>query len=174
MSAIPALPGKFVLPILALLFLAGCAHQPIAEVGDRAPAFEFPDITTDRPIGLNSGDGEFVVLNFWSTSCATCIKELPDLNQVHKDKTALVIGISLDEDIEQVQRVVREKEIAFDVVMGNQELFEQYDGFGIPYTLILDKNQRIRKRFRGEVSREEIVKVLGEIEGRDDAIPGQQ
>lgn len=162
--------STYVLFILFAVVLSGCAQAPIAEVGDKAPNFNLPQVTTKSSLKLASKTDRPIVLNFWSTTCSACLQELPDLNKIHEETSAVVIGIALDEDPAEVKRIMENHQIDFEVVMGNQELFEQYDGFGIPYTLILDKHKTIRKRFRGIASHQEIADVIQRIEERDEAV----
>jgi len=45
------------------------------------------------------GQGKWVVLNIWGTSCPPCREEMPELVQFHdehKNKDAIVVGIAID------------------------------------------------------------------------------
>ena len=49
---------------------------------------------------INGKDNEVTVLNFWSTACPPCIKELPHFNQLateYKDKKVKILLISLED-----------------------------------------------------------------------------
>lgn len=156
--------------VVLIAFVTGCATTKVAEVGDKAPTFELPVVASSDSLNLDVRDGKPVVVNFWSTSCSACIQELPDLNRIHNDETAVVIGIALDEDTDSVKRICQKNDINYEVALGTQKLFEQYDGYGIPYTLILDKNKTIRKRFRGKASYEDMASVLKKIETLDGSV----
>ena len=124
--------------VVLIVFVAGCATTKVAEVGDKAPTFELPVVASNEFLNLDIHDDKPIVVNFWSTSCGACIQELPDLNRIHSDETAVVIGIVLDEDTDSVKRICQKNDINYEVALGTQKLFEQYDVYGIPYTLILD------------------------------------
>lgn len=156
--------------VILILLCSGCASQEYSEVGDRAPNFDLPTVNSEASLSLNSSEGRPVILNFWSSTCSACLKELPDLNQLHKEGGVTVIGIALDEDSSQVKQIVEDKAIEFDVVLGTQQLFEQYEGYGIPYTLVLDKNKTIRKRFRGIATHQELVETIQQIEATKDTV----
>jgi len=42
-----------------------------------------------------------VLLNFWATSCAPCVEEMPSLLALHHDEPGLaILAVSADEDPE--------------------------------------------------------------------------
>lgn len=63
-----------------------------------APKFTFRDYQGNN-YSLDSMKGKKVLLHFWSTTCAPCLKEIPELLQLAKENDELVIlNISLDTD----------------------------------------------------------------------------
>ncbi|MBI5137106.1 MAG: TlpA family protein disulfide reductase [Nitrospirae bacterium] len=64
----------------------------------RAPDFTLPGL--DGPATRLSGlKGRLVLLNFWATWCAPCVKEMPTLEQVARDlgpRGLTVLAVSLD------------------------------------------------------------------------------
>jgi len=123
-------------------------------VGNRAPSFALKSLdgttVTDRSLA-----GNIVVLNFWATWCQPCLKEIPDLKQVAASSGVKVIGIALDEDgLKAVKPFVERNGINYTVLLGDQDIFQRFNGFGIPYTLVLDRAQRVAKIYRGPTTRE--------------------
>src|SRR5690348_13395406 len=57
------------------------------------------DDADDKPLKLADYKGKIVLLNFWATWCAPCVKEMPSLDklqaEIGKDKF-LVLPLSLD------------------------------------------------------------------------------
>jgi thiol-disulfide isomerase/thioredoxin len=136
-------------------------------IGSRAPGFSLKSLDGNTVTG-RSLEGNVVVLNFWATWCATCIAELPDLKQVAASSGAKVVGIALDEDgLMAVKPFVERHGISeitnFTVLLGDQDLFERFKGFGIPYTILLDRSQRVVKIYRGPVTRETLEEDLRAI-----------
>src|SRR6266540_1908729 len=70
--------------LLVCLGHYGCGQEKDPEeieVGGRVPSFSLT--TYDRTtLSSHSFAGQIVVLNFWSTGCAACVKELPELQEV--------------------------------------------------------------------------------------------
>jgi hypothetical protein len=51
------------------------------------------------------------------------------------------------------------------VLVGNEEVFQRFNGLGIPYTLLLDPSQRIVKIYRGPTTMaalEQDLKAIGQ------------
>lgn len=64
--------------------------------------FSMPDLD-GKVHTLSQYRGKWVVVNFWSTSCAPCLKEIPELSAFHsrhKDQDAVVLGVNF-EDIKE-------------------------------------------------------------------------
>lgn len=144
----------FALPLV----FAGCAGSetasgPIAE-GDALPSFSVKTIDggTLESEQLRGGP---VLLSFWSTSCSTCIGEIPDLNRLASGKRVKVIGISLDSSGGDALRpFVAKHKIGYTVALGDEALFEKLQGTAIPYTVLIDGSLRIRRIYHGAVSAE--------------------
>jgi thiol-disulfide isomerase/thioredoxin len=67
--------------------------------GEPAPGFELTD-AEGKNYNLLNLNGKNVLLHFWSSSCAPCIKEAPDLLKLSRNyaDNLVVINISLDTD----------------------------------------------------------------------------
>jgi peroxiredoxin len=150
-----------------LLATVGCGSSQTAqtlEVGLASPSLELASATGGKKLTIDSLKGEVVVLNFWSTSCTVCLNEIDDLKQIHDSGKAKVIGIALDDDSERVQKLVKNRDIQYPVLLGDQATFERFDGYSIPYTLVLDQSQVVRKRFFGRMTEQDLDEVLEKLE----------
>jgi thiol-disulfide isomerase/thioredoxin len=106
-----------------------------------------------------------VILNFWASWCIQCRAEIPELKEVAAGSKAKVIGIALDEaGLETVKPFVESQGINYTVLVGDQDLFQQFNGVAIPYTIVLDGSQRIVKIYRGHASKESLEADLKGIE----------
>lgn len=152
-----------------VIFLSSCGgvfdtDAGEVAIGSRAPGFSLKSLDGNT-ITSRSLEGNIVVLNFWATWCATCTAELPDLKQVAASSGAQVIGIALDEDgLMAVKPFVERHGIGeiknFTVLLGDQDLFQRFNGLAIPYTILLDRAQRVVKIYRGPVTRETLENDL--------------
>ena len=151
----------------AAFLILGCkGSEPIpVEIGDIAPAFSLPAAgNVSAKVTSDQLQGKITILNFWSTTCAVCLKETEDLARVHNSGKAVVVGIALEKDADYVGRFVKDKGINYPVALGDEDLFSQYDGYAIPYTLVLDRSRAIRKKVYGRIEAGELAKVIEEID----------
>lgn len=81
-----------------------------------------PDLTVTtldgRAIPLRSLAGKVVLLDFWATWCAPCVRELPNMQalyEAHSREGLEIVGLSLDSAPETVSRYVGEKGIPWPV-----------------------------------------------------------
>lgn len=151
------------------LSLSGCGTSDpdpaSVVVGSQAPSFSLTSLdgTTVKSSALK---GNVVVLNFWATWCQPCMSEIPELKQVAADSKMKVIGIALDQDgAKTIKPFVASNNINYTVLVGNEEVFQRFNGVGIPYTLVLDRSQRIVKIYRGPTTKtalEQDLKTIGQ------------
>jgi len=92
----------FALPALANLgpeLLKGTlAKFQLAKEPKALPELAFNDVD-DKPLRLADYKGKVVLLNFWATWCAPCVKEMPSLNRLQAEmgkNKFIVLPLSLD------------------------------------------------------------------------------
>ncbi len=165
-----SIPRMFCCLFILVLFLSGCGtsdRDPASVVvGSQAPSFSLTSLdgTTVKSSTLK---GSIVVLNFWATWCQPCMGEIPELKQVAASSKAKVIGIALDSDgVKTIKPFVASNNINYTVLVGDEEVFQRFNGLGIPYTLVLDSAQRIVKIYRGPTTKAAIEQDLKSI-GQD-------
>jgi thiol-disulfide isomerase/thioredoxin len=153
---------------LLMLFLTSCSDTADPEsvvVGSRAPDFALTSLT-GATVTSESLKGEIVVLNFWATYCQPCRAEIPELNSFAASSGAKVVGITLDpEGTPAVKQYEKEQnfKLNYTVLLGDEEIFTRFNGVGIPYTLVLDRSQRIVSIYRHPVDRETLEQDLVKI-----------
>ena len=155
--------------LLSALVLAGCGSAQAVNPADVVVGNTIPDFSVTslegKTINKNSLKGEVVVLNFWASWCTPCMAEIPELKELAANSKAKVVGIALDENgLETVKPFVEAHKINYTVAVGDQDMFQQFNGVGIPYTLVLDPSQRIVKIYRGPTNRESLEADLRTIQ----------
>ena len=100
--------------------------------------------------------GQVVVINFWATSCSTCVKEMPRLVETHqrfkaKGLETLAVAMSYDPPA-YVMQFAQSRQLPFQVVMDHDGSLAR--AFGdiqlTPTTLIVDRRGQVVKRYIGE------------------------
>ena len=147
---------RFLLCACLILAMAGCgadSNPENVEVGSRVPDFSLTSLDGST-VNNESLKGSVVVLNFWATWCQPCMSEIPELKEFAADSKVKVVGIALDENgLNAVKPFVENHGINYTVLLGDEGLFQRFNGLGIPYTLVLDPSQRIVKIYRGPTTK---------------------
>ncbi len=99
----------------------------------------------DKEISLNGLNNQYVLLNFWASWCAPCIKEIPDLKRVlnrYNAKGFNIINISLDSKKKDWIQAVKKYEILeFHNVLVNDDIEKKYSNVKqpIPSQLLINR-----------------------------------
>jgi thiol-disulfide isomerase/thioredoxin len=139
------------------------AGKPIPE---KRPVFSLTD-RDGRMRSITEWDGKSMVINFWATWCAPCRREIPMLNALHAARAkenVEVIGIAVDFR-ERVLEYVREVEIGYPLLIGEQDGLDALAQFGIdsagfPLTVFTDNQGRILTAHLGELHPPEADLIL--------------
>ena len=143
-------------PILVALMLLAPSSVHAVRTGTPAPDFSLANLQGGKT-GLKAFHGKVVVLNFWSTTCAPCIKEVPSLNRLYnemKDDGLVVLGIALDASEKPVRETGASLNIRYPLLIdaSKEVYFDIYALFGQPVSLIIDRNGIVQDKIFGEVN----------------------
>jgi len=135
----------------------------------------FPDITLktpdDKPISISdyAGKGKYVLLDFWASWCAPCLKANPylvDLYQRYNDKGFEIVGISLDQNKEAWIKAIKKYYLTWphmsDLKSWESAAAMRYSVKEVPYTVLLDKDGKIIAK---RLNIEDLTAKLAEIFG---------
>jgi thiol-disulfide isomerase/thioredoxin len=144
--------------VVALVAMAALAWVPAAK------AFDVVD-TDGKRHRLSDYRGKWVVVNFWATWCAPCVKEIPEIAEFQRDQPperAVVIGIALDVDNAQKTREFAVKVgHSYPLVLGDAKVEKQFGKVkGLPTTLVFDASGKRVYDHTGTVTRQSLEEVL--------------
>jgi len=134
-------------------------------VGDRRPDFRHAGID-GRYWEAADFDGAPVLVNFWATWCAPCVREMPLLERLDDEYGARlqVVGIAVDRP-GAVRPFVERLEVDYPILIGTSDVRETQARFGnpdgmLPYSVLVDAAGVIRWRHLGEVERRDVERAL--------------
>jgi peroxiredoxin len=143
------LGASAVLGASAMLGLGGCAGR------DAAPESNF--VLLDGSV-LRTADlrGKVTLVNFWATTCVTCVKEMPALVATHEKFAArgydtVAVAMSYDPP-SWVVNFAQSRQLPFKVALDNTgNIAKAWGDVKLtPTTYLVDKQGHIVKRYVGE------------------------
>jgi len=134
--------------LACLAVLSGCGRERAPEVGYV--------LLDGKPASSRDWQGKVMLVNFWATSCATCVKEMPQIVATHekfkgRGFDTLAVAMSYDPPA-FVARFAETRKLPFGVAIDNTGSVA--NAFGpvqmTPTTFLIDKRGEIVKRYVGE------------------------
>ena len=145
----------------AALLLAGCSASPAPE-----STFVLLDGSTRTTAQMK---GKVTLVNFWATSCVTCVAEMPRIIATHDKYRArgydtLAVAMSYDPP-SYVVNFAETRKLPFQVAIDNTGAVARAWGDVqlTPTTFIVDKRGAIVKRYVGEPDFAELHKLIEKL-----------
>ena len=121
---------------------------------ESAPAVSFRTLNGEQ-IALESLRGKVVMVNFWATSCSTCVQEMPEMVETYKkysDRGLEFIAVAMSYDPPNyVLNYAESRQLPFKVALDTDG--QAAKSFGdvklTPTTFVIGKDGAILKRYVG-------------------------
>jgi thiol-disulfide isomerase/thioredoxin len=171
-----------------LLAASACTQDPAAVAVDPAPApatvtaedaqaraeatAAFPTLQVTTLDGdaydLSERRGRWVVVNFWATWCAPCIKEMPELSDLDAANEHIeVIGLAYEEiDVAAMREFLEKRPVVYPIAL--IDVYAPPADFatprGLPMTYLIAPDGTVAKQFLGPVTAVQIESVIAEAD----------
>lgn len=157
----------WVKPALAALLIAGAGIAAYVTLNQRAsaPQITFLSIKGEK-ISPESLHGKVVMVNFWATSCATCVAEMPKMVDTYnkfKSQGLEFVAVAMKEDPPNyVINYAETRKLPFKVALDvSGDAAKAYGNVAMtPTTFVIDKDGKILKRYLGEPDFAALHKLL--------------
>jgi peroxiredoxin len=164
----PSSPKKFkIFSAVAGVALLALAAAFFVNLSSQA---QVPDVTftnlKGEKISTQSLRGKVVIVDFWATSCATCVAEMPRMidtfNKYNKQGLEFVAVAMREDQPNYVVNYAETRKLPFQVALDIQGSLAQAFGHVqmTPTTFVIDKQGHILKRYLGEPSFPELQQLL--------------
>ena len=115
------------------------------------------------PVNLTDFRGAPLVVNFWATWCAPCVKEMPEFRDAAEelDGTVAFLGVDVEDAPPNAEPFVERLGIDYPLAIDPQrEFYRDVGNFGMPTTLLVDADGIVRYRQTGPLTRAELRDLL--------------
>lgn len=145
---------------------------PSQLVGQPVPAISAPT-AQGSAFDLKSfmGQGRWIVINFWSTSCVVCRVEAPELERFWRENASkntaepMFVSVNIQDEIADILNYQRELSLSFPVVADRiGKISLDFGVYGTPETFFIDPKGIVRHRVAGEVDRNTILGFVDWLE----------
>ena len=148
--------------VLSLALLWGAAPLTAAD----PPAVPVLETTTvnGQPWSLAAQRGQWVVVNFWATWCAPCIKEMPELDALDQAREDVsVIGLAFEEiEVADMQAFLQRRPVNYPIAI--VDVYAPPADFpapkGLPMTWLIGPDGAVADKFLGPVTRQDLEQAI--------------
>ncbi|RTL52047.1 MAG: redoxin domain-containing protein [Sphingobacteriales bacterium] len=141
--------------LLLIMLFSGYlfAQNSTLKVGENAPEIALPKVD-GTAFSLSSLKGRIVLIDFWATWCAPCVKEQPELKALYekyansvKNGKFEILGVSLDKSKENWQKTIERFKIDWlqvsDLKFWKSPVAKDYGIEGLPFNVLIDEQGKI-------------------------------
>lgn len=121
-----------------------------AKIGTKIKDMEFPDAHgVRRKLSSFIPQNGYLYIDLWSSACAPCIAEFPELEKTYsqyKEKGLNILLISIDKDRDDFQAAMKKYQIKFTSLIDTTEgekVKENFPFSGIPHGILINSNGEI-------------------------------
>jgi thiol-disulfide isomerase/thioredoxin len=150
-------------------FASRAAGTPSPDPAADLLAQAYPDLE-GRAQALSQWKGRPMLVNFWATWCAPCIKEMPELDALSRRYPRVqFVGLAIDTS-PNVAKFVAKVPVSYPLLtagMGSIGLMRSLGNGpgGLPFTVILAADGSIRKQILGPVDPSVLDELLTQLSG---------
>ena len=138
--------------VAGLLCLIGLNPAGAASVSGPAPNFTLKSLS-GKNLKLSEMTGNVVLINFWASWCGPCRQEMPLLNDLHNKYEPLgftVLGVNVEEQVENARGFLNDFPVDFPVVLDNKNRVSKlYNVIAMPTTVVVDRDGNMRFLHKG-------------------------
>ncbi|MDS1140360.1 TlpA disulfide reductase family protein [Pusillimonas sp. SM2304] len=112
--------------------------------------------------------GRPLVLNFWATWCPPCVKEMPDLDALHKKHGHVqFVGLAVD-TAANVQKFGEKVQVSYPLLIAGHGGIKLMRGLGnknggLPFTVVFDEKGRVSTQMLGQIKPDELDRYLANM-----------
>ena len=139
------------------------SYKPNINFGKKLSSFEGKNFFNDQLINSNElfSENKIYVLNIWASWCAPCRAEHSILMELKKNKLIEIIGINYKDNLKNAKKFVDEYGNPYSEILIDEDgiIAISLGAYGIPETIVVDRNQIILKKFFGAINNKSLKEI---------------
>lgn len=169
MSQTPTSPARRASPLRYVALALAASAIAIAGYFAFGTAQHAPDATftllSGQKVSTADLKGKVYLVNFWATSCTTCMHEMPQMVDTYnrfKGRGLEFVAVAMNYDAPMyVANYAQTRQLPFKVALDDGTAAKEFGNVQLtPTTFVVDKNGTILKRYVGEPQFAELDKLL--------------
>jgi thiol-disulfide isomerase/thioredoxin len=139
---------------------AAAADDPVAGLMQ----LQLPDLN-GASHSLAAWKGQPIVVNFWATWCAPCVKEMPELDALQKKYPQIrFVGIGVD-SAANMQKFVEKVQVSYPLWVIGAGAIDTLRKLGnpsggLPFTIVFNADGSINRKILGEIQPDDLSQTL--------------
>lgn len=132
------------------------------DIGDPVPDIEIEGLDGDD---VTSADlsGQVTLINFWSSGCAPCVREMPLLEAASTGVASDVtfVGVDVAEGLEPARKMIERTGVSYTQTRDpSGSALRFFGGLNLPHTVVIDADGMVAAVHSGEIDDEEELMAL--------------
>ena len=138
-------------------------YTPNIKVEKKIPLFKAKDFNSNNYINSDIifEENKYYIVNIWASWCVPCIKEHPLLMELSTNQSIKIIGLNYRDNLNNAKKFINEFGNPYTQILIDSDgtLAVEFGAYGVPETLIIDKNKKIIKKFVGPINGEIVQEI---------------
>ncbi len=150
-------------------------YEPSIETAlvNELPSFSLNNLDAEAT-EISQWAGKPLLINFWATWCAPCLREMPLLQSLQDERKDQfqVIGIAVDR-LPAVRAFVAEAGIRYPILVGQDDAMAAAESFGpafvaLPVSVLVAADRQVLGLRAGEIDPAELREIMAVMDAVDD------
>ena len=132
-------------------------------IGEKISDINLQYYDDDKFYKLNDfKNNKYTLINFWASWCAPCRDEHPLLIKLSKEKNLKLLGVNFKDKKKQADTFLSDLGNPYDFLTKDEQgkSSVNFGIYGIPESILIDKNLTILKKFVGPLSLEDFNSIV--------------
>ena len=142
------------------------SYDTVNLVGKKLDSIEIQSFNNKKFVNTKSfKDNSFTLINFWASWCGPCRAEHPILMNLKESKSLILVGVNFKDKKKNAKNFLEDLGNPYGILLKDESGKKSinFGIYGIPESILLNKELVIIEKFVGPLVKEDYEKILEEI-----------